>query len=58
MRILLSRHGQALKHLISHAPEQEQKEYPYLEDRLGHKVSEVIAGAAVGIVATLVLIAF
>jgi len=49
MRIFLSRHGRALRLLVHKLPADEQKEFPYLEARLGHKVPEVLAGATIGI---------
>lgn len=52
MRIFLSRHGMALQKLVSHLPQEEQKEYPYLEARLGHKGKEVIVGGIIGILFT------
>ena len=55
MRIFLSRHGMALQKLVSHLPQEEQKEYPYLEARLGHKGKEVIAGGIIGIFFTFVM---
>ena len=50
MRIFLSRHGEALHKLVDRLPAAEQKDFPYLEKRLGHKTSEAIAGAVLGIV--------
>jgi acid phosphatase family membrane protein YuiD len=50
MRIFLSRHGEALHRLVDRLPAAEQKDFPYLEKRLGHKTSEAIAGAILGIV--------
>lgn len=54
LRIFLSRHGKALHQLVHRLPLAEQKTFPYLETRLGHKVPEVIAGALLGIVFSLV----
>lgn len=54
MRIFLSRHGEALQKLIDRLPEEQQRTYPYLETRMGHKIHEVIAGAVLGIGLTLV----
>lgn len=58
MRIFLSRHGLALSRLVKKLPPAEQSEFPYLETRLGHKGSEVIAGAALGLVASLIMLFF
>lgn len=49
MRIFLGRYGAALRRLIKKLPAEEQKQFPYLETRLGHKVPEVIVGALIGI---------
>jgi acid phosphatase family membrane protein YuiD len=58
MRIFLGRHGQALRQLIHKLPEDERKRYPYLETQLGHKTEEVIVGAILGVVLTLVFMFF
>jgi acid phosphatase family membrane protein YuiD len=56
MRMFLSRHGLALHKLIQRLPEEEQKDFPYLETRLGHKVPEVIVGGALGILLALLFL--
>lgn len=53
MRIFLGRYGAALRLLIKHVPKAEQARYPYLEERLGHKPLEVLAGAVLGITLSL-----
>lgn len=58
MRIFLGRYGQALRVLISKLPESDQKRFPYLEERLGHKLSEVVVGAIVGIILTFLILYF
>ena len=58
MRIFLGRHGEALLKLIRRLPEQEQKEFPYLEARLGHKSKEALVGACIGVVLTWILVIF
>lgn len=55
MRIFLGRHGEALRRLIHQRPLPEQKDYPHLEAQLGHKLPEVLAGAALGIILTLAI---
>ena len=55
MRIFLSRHGLALRRLIKKLPPEERRSYPYLESRLGHKPSEVLAGAVLGVGLSLLL---
>jgi len=52
MRIFLSRHGLALRKLVDRLPAEDQKRYPYLETRLGHKGREVLVGAILGVVVT------
>jgi len=55
MRIFLSRHGLALQKLVSRLPREEQRDYPYLEARLGHRGREVVAGGLVGVVITVAI---
>lgn len=55
MRIFLSRHGEALHKLVDKLPAAERKDFPYLEKRLGHKASEAVAGAVLGILLSWVL---
>jgi acid phosphatase family membrane protein YuiD len=58
MRVFLSRHGQALHKLVQTLPPDAQKNYPYLESRLGHTITEVAAGAALGITLSLIILWF
>lgn len=58
MRIFLSRHGEALRRLVDRLPEEERRQFPYLEDRLGHKLTEVMAGGALGVILTWVIMGF
>lgn len=55
MRIFLGRHGAALRDLIKKLPTKDQETFPHLETRLGHKPVEVIAGALLGILLTLLI---
>lgn len=55
MRIFLGRYGWALKHLVQKLPDKEQKDYPYIEQQLGHKPPEVVAGAVLGFALTLIV---
>lgn len=55
MRIFLSRHGLALRKLISRLSPEEQAEYPYLEARLGHRIREVLVGGLFGVAITIAL---
>jgi len=57
MRIFLSRHGEALRRLVHQLPKEKQADFPYLEARLGHKLPEVLVGAATGILLTWALFA-
>lgn len=57
MRIFLGRYGAALRKLIQKLPEEERRHFPYLEERLGHRPREVIAGAIVGVVLTSLIMA-
>lgn len=56
MRIFLSRQGEALHRLVAKLPETERSAYPYIETRLGHKLREVIAGGAIGVVVTVLVL--
>lgn len=56
MRIFLSRHGLALHKLVAKLPPKDQKEFPYLETRLGHKKLEVLIGAIVGTILTIIIV--
>ncbi|MEX1112786.1 MAG: divergent PAP2 family protein [Candidatus Andersenbacteria bacterium] len=55
MRIFLGRHGQALRQLIAKLPPVDQKTFPGLETRLGHKLNEVLAGACIGVIGAVIL---
>lgn len=56
MRIFLGHHGEALHKLIKTLPEKEQKSFPLLETKLGHKPIEAFVGGIVGMVLTLVIL--
>ena len=58
MRIFLGKYGFALSKLVKGLPKAAQKEYPYIESRLGHKPAEVIAGIILGIVVTGIILYF
>lgn len=55
MRLFLGRHGEALRRMIQKLPIQEQAAYPALEARLGHKPSEVVVGALIGVILTIMM---
>jgi acid phosphatase family membrane protein YuiD len=54
MRIFLGRHGQSLIQLINKLPKEERVKYPHLETQLGHKPVEVVAGAIIGTILTVI----
>jgi len=56
IRMYLGDQGRYLIMLIERLDLDESK-FPRLKERVGHRVSEVIVGALVGFVATLVLVA-
>lgn len=56
MRIFLGRYGAALRQLIAKLPSADQREFPYVESRLGHKTTEVVAGAFLGVGLTLLIL--
>jgi len=55
LRVFLGRFGVAIRRLVKILPPDEQKTIPHIEGRIGHRVSEVIVGAFVGIIATIFL---
>ena len=55
LRMFLSNHGEAIQMLVRKLPPEAQKDFPYIEARLGHKTIEAIVGALVGIGLTLIL---
>lgn len=58
MRIFLGHHGQALRQLIEKLSVQEQKTFPLLETKLGHRPIEAFVGALVGVILTSIIIKF
>jgi len=50
MRMFLGKYGFALSKLVKRLPKDAQKEFPFIEERLGHKPSEVISGIFLGII--------
>ncbi len=55
MRIFLGRYGLTLYRLVSKLPPAERNTFPYIEQRLGHRPREVIAGALIGFIFTTVI---
>lgn len=55
LRVFLGRFGVAIRRLIKLLPEEDQKNLPHIEGRIGHKVTEVVVGALIGIFGTILL---
>lgn len=55
LRVFLGNHGVALNRLLSELPKEKTNGIPRIEERLGHKWLEVIVGAILGIILTIVL---
>ena len=58
MRMFLGRYGAALYRLIDRLPESEKEDFPYLEQRLGHRPAEVVVGALIGGLLTALILFF
>jgi len=52
-RMQLSEHGKILNKLIKDLPDNKEYKYPYSPERLGHTFTQVIIGAILGLVLTL-----
>lgn len=58
IRWSLGFHGKVLNHLIRTLPEEERKRFPkHLEERWGHTQGEVLAGAVLGVLLTVLFYA-
>lgn len=58
IRMFLSQHSKLLNLIVAEMPHKKGKPfYPPLEEQLGHKISEVIGGALVGVLLTLLIYA-
>jgi len=55
LRMHLSEHSRVLNRMIKEADGVEEKKYPFLGERLGHTLPEVMVGALIGIGLTAVL---
>lgn len=55
LRVFLGRFGVAIRKLIHLLPEEERKSLPQIEGRIGHTASEVLVGAVIGIIATILI---
>ncbi len=56
MRIFIGRQGQAILRLIKQLPAHQRTGFPELEPRLGHNARETVAGAAIGVTLTLLIL--
>jgi hypothetical protein len=56
LRMYLEKHGKTLNKIIAKLPKEEKKELPrHLEEKIGHKLSEVLAGTLIGVGLSLLL---
>lgn len=55
LRVYMGRHSEYIN-LIKNKIDIKEENYPDLKERMGHRVSEVIAGAIVGLIFTTILI--
>lgn len=56
LRIYLGNHGKTLNKLIAKLPLAERRELPdHLEDRIGHRISEILVGLLLGVGLSLIL---
>jgi len=56
LRVFLSRYGIAILRLLRRLPDQEQRDLPPIEHRMGHSLPEVLGGLVVGVAVTLGLL--
>ncbi|MDD5489157.1 MAG: divergent PAP2 family protein [Candidatus Moranbacteria bacterium] len=57
LRVFLGDQGRYLNMLVDQLPV-DKKKFPRLKERIGHRISEVIAGGAIGLIFSFVLIKF
>ena len=56
LRIYLGKHGRTLNKLIARLSSEERKKLPgHLEDQIGHRMSEILAGTLIGVGLSLIL---
>lgn len=58
LRFYLGQHGKIINSLIYELPPEKIKKYPHLKEVLGHRPEEVIMGAIIGFLLTIVFINF
>ena len=56
LRGYLSRHGRIINKLIKDLPNEEEYKYPVMEVTIAHTITQIITGAVLGIVITLLII--
>jgi len=56
IRWQIGKNSKLINQLIKELPDQKEYRYPVLEERFGHKNSEVIVGIIIGLILTYVLI--
>lgn len=56
LRGYLSQHGRILNKLIKDLPDEEEYKYPVLEETIAHTWAQVVVGALLGIILTLVIL--
>ena len=54
LRQHLGKHGKVLNKLIKELPDKREYKFPFLEERLGHTISEALGGAALAIIISLI----
>jgi len=55
LRRYIDGHGQAVKKLVERLPEAERKTFPPVATKLEHTIPQVLVGAAVGIVVSIII---
>lgn len=56
LRIYLEKHGRALNKLIARLSKEEREKLPaHLEDKIGHKIPEILVGTLIGVGLSLIL---
>lgn len=55
LRVFLGRFGVAIRRLLQLIPEEDRKSLPHIEGRIGHTAPEVLVGAIIGIIVTVLI---
>lgn len=56
VRMHIGTQGRLINRLVKHLPDISDKDFPRLKEHVGHSVTEVIGGVAIGIVLTIALL--